>query len=183
MRRLHHDVEILLVHPALEARFEITVQHALTVVFEDFRVGKTAEQRFSHLAAVDAVFRGKSKSLGHGQHAHAGHDLVGRLGYLTSAAVADVDDILAHAFESRLGRIEGRHRTTGHDRQRTGDGTDLATGDRGIDEIDTGRCQFGMNGAGRRRGDGAHIDGHQPGASALRHAAHDFGDVRCISHH
>ena len=35
MGRLHDDVHILLMHPTLETRFEVTVNHALTVVLEN----------------------------------------------------------------------------------------------------------------------------------------------------
>lgn len=138
MCRLHDDIEVLLVHPALETRFEIATEHALAVVFEDFRVGESAEQRLAYLAAVDAVFCRKSEGLGDRQHAHAGDDLVGRLGDLAGAASADMDDVPAHAREGRLGFGEGRFGTTGHDRQRAGDGADLAAGNRRIHEIDAG---------------------------------------------
>jgi hypothetical protein len=62
MRRLHHDVQILFVHPALEARLEIAVEHALAVVFENARVSEAAEQRLAHLAGIDAVLVGEAKA-------------------------------------------------------------------------------------------------------------------------
>ena len=36
VRRLQDDIEILLVHPAFETRLEITFNHALAVILENF---------------------------------------------------------------------------------------------------------------------------------------------------
>ena len=170
-------------HPALETRLEVAVEHALAVVLEDLRVGEAAEQRLAHLAAVDPVFCRKSKGLGDRQHAHAGDDLVGRLGHLAGAGSADMHDVLAHAFEGGQGFGKTCIRTAGHDRQRAGDGADLAARHRGIDEIDSGGSEIDADLARGGGGNGAHVDGDEAGCRALRDAAHHFGDIRRIGDH
>lgn len=76
MRLFHDDAQILLVHPGLEAGFEVAVEHALAVIFEDARIGEAAQQRRAHLGHIDIVFRREVEGLGDGQHADAGENLV-----------------------------------------------------------------------------------------------------------
>ncbi len=183
MRRLHHDVQILFVHPALEARLEIAVEHALAMVFENARISKAAEQRLAHLAGIDAVLVGEGEGLGHRQHAHAGHDLVGGLGHLPGTGGANMHDVLAHARKGRLRPRKTALAAAGHDRQGAGNGADFAAGDRSINKIDAGCRQFLADPACRRRRNGAHIDGHQARLGTARYPAHHLGNVGGIGHH
>ena len=101
MRLFHDDAQVLLVHPGLEAGLEVALEHALAVVLEDLRVGKTAEQRLAHLGRIDAALRREVEGFGHRHHADTGEDLVAGLGHLAGAGVADQRHRLAHFFEQR----------------------------------------------------------------------------------
>lgn len=84
MGRLHDDVHILLMHPTLETRFEVTVNHALTVVLENLGARETAEQGLTYFGRIGTIFLGKGHGFCHGQHADPSQDLISRLGYLTN---------------------------------------------------------------------------------------------------
>jgi hypothetical protein len=74
-------------------------------------------------------------------------------------------------------------RTAGHNRQGAGDGPDFAARNRRINEIDTCRREVFTDLACGGRGDGAHVDGDQPGLAGSGDRTHDLGDIRRIGHH
>src|SRR5690606_27040207 len=119
-----------LVHPGLEAGFEVALDHALAVVVENTAVGEAAEQRLAHTGRIDRTLARKVERFGHRRHAHTSEDLVAGLGHLAGTRLAHPGDAFAHGLEGWPHRVESRGLAADHDGQRAGDSAHLAARDR-----------------------------------------------------
>ena len=100
------DLQVFFVQPDAEARFEIPIQHFLAMRFEDFRLGKTAEQRLSYFRGIDAGFGREHQGFADDGYRRADDHLIRRFGELSRAGVADMDNIFTELLKNRHGTFD-----------------------------------------------------------------------------
>ncbi len=130
------DVGVLRVEDRPPARDEITGEHLPAVDLEDAARGVATRQRCPDDGRIDAGGPRERQPLGDGRDRGADDELVARLRDLSSARAADVDDRAPHCREDRLGPLERLDVAADHDRQRSFDRSDLAAGNRSVEEAD-----------------------------------------------
>ena len=102
---------------------------------ENARGREPAHEGLPHLGRVGPRLRGKQKPLRDRFDGQRDDDLVGDLGRLPVAVLADQRDVLAHQLEQRLHAVECRLWAADHDRQRGRLGPDLAARHRRIQVV------------------------------------------------
>ena len=151
----------------LETGRKVALDHALAVDVEDARLGESTQQGLAHPRWVGAALRRKRQCLGHGHQRHCPDHIVGELAGLTGAVRADMAQRLAHAAQHRPHRFKHLALAADHDRQRPGNGADIAAGDRRVEVLGAFfRQSCGIGGLGRGR-DRTHVDDHRAGPYAL----------------
>ena len=114
-------------------------------------LGGAAADRLDDLARVGAGFLGEDHQLAHRHHLRGSHDLVGSLGDLPGARLADMRNRLAHGLKYGHHPFQGFGWATHHDRQRPLDRPNFAAADRRIQAQDALLPQHSGDMARRRR--------------------------------
>ena len=126
---------------------------------EDARGRQSAHQGFAHLGRIGAGAAGEQQSLGHGVDGQRHHDLVGHLGGLAGAAVADQVMFLPMASNTGLTRSN----TSGLPPTMIDSvalGADVAARDRRVEVVAAQCLDLPGEGLGLDRRDRRHVDHH-----------------------
>ena len=133
--RLLHHPQVLLEQPGLEAGRVVGGEHALAVHLEHAAGREPAEQRLTHLGAVDAGLARQRQGFGDREHRAADDQLVARLADLAGARGPDVDDpiLASHPDEDRPHPLERGGVAADHEGERALDRADFAAAHRGVE--------------------------------------------------